>query len=490
MSIVHSGLFSLSNQILQITISIGSLAILGRLLTPQDFGLYGIIIATEGLFSPIIDMGLTPAFIKLENADKEASNAFFSMNFILGLINTLCLILISPLLFLFYRKIELIPLMIIYSFSLLLKSSSVQPIAMLMRSKRFDKIMFANLLGFLSGTIMAITGAFCGLGVWALILRPYGYGLVRLLTAVKMLSHRYRLLGWRIIRGYRESIRFGAEIVVSRLVGGLLNSLDKLIFGKFYNINMLGHYTRAVQLVRMPDANIRTALTTPSLAHLARYDRNTQIIGYRLLLNFTMIIAGLPCIIFIVIGDWILPWLMGPQWNEGGIYLRLFGFWGIGKIMHGIITVFFINEFKTRAWIKINSVSIPLIIGVPLFLATLGFNAKSYISVLSIGNFIYWFVVLIFFFHSISNSFKTTFFVGWGIFLTSIVSTILGVIVKKYLSGFFLKLPQVGVTIHILTLSLLILFIVLSVHCCFNYRQIREIYFFIRSKFNLQIQKN
>ena len=95
-SAVHSGFFSLANQSALILINFGTLAVLGRLLKPEDFGLFAIVLASQALFLPLLDFGLTPVYIKIDRLTKETPNVFFTINIIIGLVNVLYLVVIAP----------------------------------------------------------------------------------------------------------------------------------------------------------------------------------------------------------------------------------------------------------------------------------------------------------------------------------------------------------------------------------------------------------
>ena len=72
--------WTMSSQIINTLITIISLAILGRLLTPAEFGIFGLVITVQAFFKPIIDLGLLPAFIKLPSVTEATSNVFFTIN--------------------------------------------------------------------------------------------------------------------------------------------------------------------------------------------------------------------------------------------------------------------------------------------------------------------------------------------------------------------------------------------------------------------------
>ncbi len=484
MSAVRSVLFSTGSLFFQLVFTFGSLAILGRLLTPKDFGLYGIIMAVQALFLPLLDMGLTQAFIKLKTVDERTSNAFYTLNVALGLFNAICLVVIAPILYFLYEKFILLPLTLMFALSVIIGSLSCQPLAVLVRAKRFDKIMGVNLAGLLTGIVAAVGGALVGLGVWALIIRAITQSITQLLLARWAVHQGYHLVGWKTIRNYKSSIRFGVEIVIARLLGGMLTSVDKLIFGKFFSIDTLGQYTKAFQLASMPDANFRMTLSSPALAHLARFDQKKRMAAYKIMCNVMLFMAGLPCIILMVLGDWILPLIMGSQWVKAGVYVQLLGVWGLGKVVHGVAVTLYLNEMRTSIWIKITCLALPLIFTAPVVFAWYGCKPSYFIVALSAGNLTVWMVVLMVSLYVFSGSNQLPRQVGYSLLLSITTALFVGFIAKNAVLGLKLDQSYIDVAISIISVTTLMLSSVVFMQCLFNRRQSSEVYRFIRERIN------
>lgn len=423
-SAVRSASFSLLNQFISVAIKLGSFAILGRLISPVEFGLFGIIIALEALFLPVLDMGLTPVFIKLETATKEVSNVFFTLNVVLGAVLALILCFSAPLLVYIYDEKVLLWYTFVYAVSAILRSLSSQPVAVLTRDKKFDKIMYINQISLLTGTAAGIAAGVAGWGVWALIVISIVQSTVRSFVAFYFAWQNYFFVNFQTIKKYRVNLRFGAEIVVARLVGGVYLSIDKLIFGKIFSVNLLGQYTRAFNLARMPDANIRMAISTPALSHLARLEDSQKNNAYGLMINAIIMISGIPCILFILIGDKIFPWFMGEQWGVAGTYLQILGIWGLGKIMHGICLILTTNEMQMRSIIKFNLVGLIVIYSSPVISAFIYSDPQIFIALLSISTFVYWFALMAFYVYKYTHSKKA---------VTDVVINLLGIVVSTLL---------------------------------------------------------
>ena len=481
-SAICSGFYSLINKGLSIGLNIVGLAVLGRLLSPQEFGVFGIIVATEALFRPMLDMGLTPAFIKLDSATRDASNAFFSVNVLLGLIVTLCLVCLSPVLAYVYDEKQLLYLTLVFALSIMIRSLSRQPVACLAREKRFDKILIIEQSALVAGLFTVTITAWIGFGVWALILRAIVQGLILVSVSHLITTNKYTFVGLSVIKKYKENFRLGCEIVAGRFVGGLNNSIDKLLFGKFFSISLLGHYNRAFRLAIIPDANIRMALTTPALAHLARIDNSNskQWGNYVLMCNIVMLLAGLPCVVFIVLGDKLLPWLMGEQWVTGGIFLQLLGVWCLGKILHGLCAIIHINELYTKRWITINMISVPVIFLAPISSYFITGKAFYFILSLSLSNIVFWSIILAW----ILKKYTLTFQVPIQTLRTLTIMTtasLLFLTVKKLFAEDFFQFSSLE-TVNIITSSSVVVLGTVLLQLLLNYGQINDLYKFVRKK--------
>ena len=162
MSAVKSGLFSFTSKVIQIALAICSMAVLGRLLTPEDFGLFSIVVSVQALFLPVLNLGLTQAYIKESQINQSTADAYHNINLILGVINAVFLMIAAPLLARFYQKPVLFSMMIFYSGSILLGAMCTQRMAHFTRRKRFGILMIIDSATQLGGIISAIIAGMFG----------------------------------------------------------------------------------------------------------------------------------------------------------------------------------------------------------------------------------------------------------------------------------------------------------------------------------------
>jgi len=420
----------------EMALMIVSMAVLGRMLTPEDFGIFGIILAVQALLLPFLDFGLKTAFIKLEEADNEIANLFFTMNLGFGILISSILIVTAPLLAYTYDHSILLPLMLSFAPTILIRSLAMQPIAHLNRQKRFGGTTLARMAGVLSGSVAAIMGAWIGLGVWSFIIRAFVHDGMMCAIVHRLSKVRYNIVSLHSLRKGIENLRFGGEIVASRLLAGALGSVDRLLFGRFYSTQLLGFYTKAVDVATLPDKNIRTALSTPALAHLSRLPDRRLRDGYILLHTGVLFVAGLPCVICIIAGDRLLPLLMGSQWVDAGIYLQILGILGLGRLLFGLVTIMHINEKSMpRLW-RIYGSAIVFTLALPLLVAWLGAEAMTYTYTLSTASLAFWVVVSSQSLRLFTGSWKAPWQVGWFTFVMILPASIAGLVLRLAISPY------------------------------------------------------
>jgi O-antigen/teichoic acid export membrane protein len=381
-------------------------------------------------------MGLGSVYIKLDHDSKSASDAFFTLNILLGILLGVLLWIISPLISTIYDSKILVQLIFLYAFTIVIRSVSFQPVAVLARSKRFDKLLLVNQVPLLFGILFSIFLAFYGFGVWALLVKSLVQAVMRSFLAYYICKRKYSFSSINDILQFKDSLKFGTQIITSRLIGGLYNSIDKFIFAKLYSVELLGQYSRAFNLARMPDGNIRMALSSPAIAHLARlagYDQ--KLYAYKILTNIIFLCAGFPCMVFFLIGDKLLPWLMGGQWITAGIYLQVLSFWAIGQIFYGINSILVINEMQMHSWIKVNAFGIFFVYALPVIYYFIEVDPLVFIISFSCLNFVYWLFILIIYLFRITKSFKLIFVLSKTI-LISILVTLLVYFYKNLIWSF------------------------------------------------------
>ena len=105
---VRGGFAKMCAQAVNLTLRVGSLMILARLLDPEDFGLVAMVTALTGVLQLFRDFGLSTATVQRTNVTEAQISTLFWINLLVGVILTGIALAGAPLVADFYHEPRLI----------------------------------------------------------------------------------------------------------------------------------------------------------------------------------------------------------------------------------------------------------------------------------------------------------------------------------------------------------------------------------------------
>lgn len=393
MNALKSGLVSAGGNILLQLVSLIGTIVLARLLTPEEFGIYGYCFAVFLFFQAFLDFGITPIYIKLDHVDERINSSFLAVNAFCGVAVALVLILLAPIVARYFELPILRWMLYLQATIPILQSLSNQPFGQLQRKKKFVQAEITTVGANISAMSVGIITAWLGHGPWALLYKQLGFAVVRLLGALGFSRAKYHLISWQDIKNIRTHIMHAGNLTASRLATGISGNLEKLLVGKVFGEQTLGHYNQALFVTDKPNI-LAHALITPALAYMARMDSSRYGESYALLTKGLLTLVGIPCLFFFLYGDVLTTTFLGDQWTEAGQYVIFLCFLGVSLIMKGISNVILVNEHSTKDLLMYNVWS--LVIIYPLALAILFYYHDMYrfVQLFSLISLAFWFGIL------------------------------------------------------------------------------------------------
>ena len=242
------------NQFIKLIISV----ILARLLTPEDFGLIGIIMITFALSQVFITGGFGEAFIqKKEVTDLDACTVFYTNVFVSIMIYGI-LWIASPFIAKFYSQSELLLLIRVMGLILNINAFNVIPIAQLTRAVNFKRNTMINLASLLASGIVGISAAYYGYGVWSLVIQQMTNR--SLVTLGLWVTSKWKLTAQYSIKSLKNMFSFGIWILCSQILKTIFDNIYILTIGKLFPISHLGYYTQAKRFQQLSSTQISGAV--------------------------------------------------------------------------------------------------------------------------------------------------------------------------------------------------------------------------------------
>ena len=344
---VWGGTVVFASTIVQRLTGLVLLALLARLLCPEDYGLFGMVLALTSLLTVFSDLGLGWAIVQRQDLTPQQVSNVFWVNLALGLLLGLLTIAAGPALAGFYGQERLIGLTLLCGASFPLAALGMQHAALLQRQMAFGAIAAAEIIGLVAGGLCGIALACKGFGVYALV----GQQLVQ--TAVTAAANWFGCPwrpGWpRRSAGLGGAARFGGFLTLYNIVNYFARNLDRILLGRLWGPAALGLYTRAYALMLYPIGLVSlpaTRVMIPALAtlqhDLARlrqaYLRSLQLIAF----------ASFPLMAFLIVAAReVVALVYGSQWLPAAPLFQILCLAGLGQAVYNATGQVFIATGRT-----------------------------------------------------------------------------------------------------------------------------------------------
>jgi PST family polysaccharide transporter len=296
----RGGLITLAGQAAKLALLLLNLVVLGRLLTPLDFGLVAMVTAVVGVAELVRDFGITTASIQVKYLSRSQKNNLFWTNVTLGLLLAGAAALLSQPLAAFYGDARLQAITLAFSGIFILNGVQAQYQVELTRLLRFKALTITDVASNATGLCIAVIAAMLGAGYWSLIF-------MQLSTATILLLSRVTVTKW--IPGLPDRqgsitdfLRYGGNLGVAQFINYLSANAPSVLIGYAFGPGALGAYSRASQIASLPVNQVFGPLTNVALTTLVplldRRKFNRAIRVMQLLLGYVASIGFSFAIVF------------------------------------------------------------------------------------------------------------------------------------------------------------------------------------------------
>ena len=358
----RGGALTFASQGSKFLVSLGATMVLGRLLTPSDYGLIGMVAVVTGFLSLFKDLGLSAATVQREEITSLQVSTLFWVNVSLS-VGVGCLTAgLAPVVAWFYGEPKLTSITMIYAFGFLFGGLTVQHEAILYRQMRFAAPVICEMLALVATITVSITLAWRGAGYWALVAG-------HLTTSFVYMLGIWTVCRWRPKRPARDSgvgslLRFGGNLTGFGVVNFFARNLDNMIIGRVWGGQQLGLYVKAYQLLTLPIDQINGPITTVAVPALSRLNDSPE--RYRrayLRIIEKIAVLTMPGIaLLIATADSVVLIVLGPQWTEAG---HIFAALGVAALIQPITNTtgwLFISQGRTRDMFRYGLVASTVIV--------------------------------------------------------------------------------------------------------------------------------
>lgn len=238
-SIVMKFVERFGTQIVNIVLNI----ILARLLAPEDYGVLAILNVFVVLAQVISQNGINNALIQKEKPDElDYSTALCVSLAIASGIYILLFVFAHPIAE-FYSMPQIALYLRILALELFPGAVCAIYNAMVMKNMQFRIVMVTGVIANTSSCVLGVIAAYCGFGIWALIISQMSATIILLVSMMIMVKEK---LSIRFSKQRASSLMgYGNKIIAASIIDNLYYDVEGLLIGKVLSKEVLGFFTNA-----------------------------------------------------------------------------------------------------------------------------------------------------------------------------------------------------------------------------------------------------
>jgi O-antigen/teichoic acid export membrane protein len=339
---------TMTAQMLKFLSGIAATVVLARLLTPQDYGLAGMVVIFTNFAGMFQYLGLSTATVRWPEISHQQVSVLFWINLTVSTGIMLVAVAAAPLLAWVYHEPRLISITVGYALAILFTGMYIQHYAILVRQMRFSAVAIIEVVATLVGLGSAIVVAVYGAGVWALVLNQLVMTLVEVVGV--WIACKWRPGLPKRGTGIRSMLSYGGNLTGFNVMTYCSRNLDNALIGKFWGAYQLGLYSKAYQMLLMPMDQINgplSSVTVPALSRLADSPDRYRTAYLKILEKIAMV--TMPGVAFMIAtSDWLVLLLLGADWRETGRIFTLLGMAAIFQPVARAALWLFLTQGRTQ----------------------------------------------------------------------------------------------------------------------------------------------
>jgi O-antigen/teichoic acid export membrane protein len=319
----RSLVYSLLDRYSGVALNLGTMAIVSRLMTPAEIGLFLVVSSVVILTEAFRDFGIGTCIVQEPDLSPRFVQTAFTTMACLSAILSVSLFAVAEPVAAFYGEELMAPMIRLATLSFVLAPFSNPLLALMRRDMAFDRVARISIASAATNSAATVLLALAGAGPMSFI-----YGSVLAATVMTAGAVWARPDFWVFRLTFAEARRvvpFGAwSSLVTILIMGY-DFMPRLLLGRLLGLEVTGLYGRAVSLCQLPEKSMMNALQPVLMSAMAARVRGNDGLREPYLVGLANLSAlqwpALVCLA--ILAEPIVLLLLGQQWLEAVPLVRL-----------------------------------------------------------------------------------------------------------------------------------------------------------------------
>ena len=296
---------------------------LGRLITPAEYGIVGVLSIFTLIAGNLQSSGFTQALVNLKAPRNEDYTAVFWFNTLTSFVLYALLFLSAPLIARFFYQPCLVEVSRFVFLSFVISSFGIAHNAYMTKNMMNRELAIIGAIALLCSGGVATFLAFYGFSYWSLAWQQIIY-----ITVLNI--GRYYYSPWRpswhfTFEPVRKMFGFSVKILITNIINTLSNNILTLLFGRLYPIKAVGDYSQAYKWNTMASAFVANAVgqvAQPVLASV-KEEQGRSVRVFRKMLRFTAFLSFPAMFGLAIISNEFILLTIGKRWIDAVPLLQM-----------------------------------------------------------------------------------------------------------------------------------------------------------------------
>jgi len=323
---------------------------LARLLSPDDYGMVGMLAIFSAMASALQESGFTMALANKKEVSHKDYNAVFWFSTLTGLTLYLILFFCAPLIAHFYHQPKLIPLSRFLFLGFLLSSSGIAHHAVIYRNLLIKQKAIAQMTALIISGTMGVTMAFNGMAYWGIATQTILY--VAVTNGLYWYFSKWTPSLSIDFTPLKGMFIFSSKLLLTNLFNVANNNIFSVLLGRFYTTAEVGFYSQASKWHLMGYSTINNTINGISQPILAKVsdDKERQLRIFRKMLRFTAFLSFPTMLGLALIAKELIIITITDKWLPCVTILQILCIWGAFYPINSLYSYLLISKGKSNVY--------------------------------------------------------------------------------------------------------------------------------------------
>ncbi len=345
---------------------------LGRLLSPTDYGIVGVLTIFTAIAGNIQAAGFTQALINIHRPTHREYNSVFWFNVLTSLLLYAVLFFCAPLIADFFHQESLVSVSRFVFLSFVIASLGIVHNAWLVKNLMIRETAIIGFIALLCSGAVGIVLALLGYGYWSLAWQQIVY--ISVTNIVRLYYSRWRPTFHIDFEPVRTMFPFAVKLLITNILNTLSQNVLTFIFGRLLPIRSVGNFSQASKWNTMAHSFISgtvAQVAQPVLAEVSDDDER-ELRVFRKMLRFTAFLSFPIMFGLALVAHEFIILTIGTQWLDSIPLLQILCIGGAFMPFYTLYQNLIITQGRSDIYLYTNVAFLVIQIALILLLAQHG----------------------------------------------------------------------------------------------------------------------